>query len=80
MIEAGWWRSNRKSPADTYEIFSFADEAQCNALGASAGVGSGSLRKFAFGKAHKGHSGEFRSTNMKRAPFWETFVERLQLK
>jgi hypothetical protein len=73
---------------DTYEIFSFADEARCYALGASADVrGVFDVQAevlldpdFAFGSAHKGHSAEFRSTNMKRAPFWDTLLRRFDLK
>jgi hypothetical protein len=32
---------------------------------------------YAFGAAHKGHSGQFRSTNMKRAPFWTALCDKL---
>jgi hypothetical protein len=76
-------------PTDTYEIFSFCDEARCYALGAQPNVGGPfqtanqvdlSAAPFNFGAAHKGHSAQFRSTNMERAAFWNRFLIRAGLK
>ncbi len=75
-------------PGDSYEIFSFCTEARCFALGAQNNVGGvfntasevdllGS--PYLFGAAHKGHSGQFRSTNMKRAAFWNVFLNKMEL-
>lgn len=73
-------------PADTYEIFSYITEARCQALGAQANVAgaffsNGQHNQFdvdgpplSFSSPHKGHSGQFRSTNMKRQFFWERLL------
>jgi hypothetical protein len=76
-------------PQDTHEIFSFITEGRSLALGAQNGVG-GAFRTleevdlragpFFFGSAHKDHSGQFRSTNMKRHLFWERTLQVMQLK
>lgn len=76
-------------PQDTYEIFSFVTEARCYAVGAQTNVaGSFTLSAqvdldaapYSFGELHKGHSGEFRSTNMDRWPFWERVLFTMGLK
>ncbi|MFN3409825.1 MAG: hypothetical protein ACK45B_12565 [Limisphaerales bacterium] len=78
-------------PADTFEIFSFITEARCYALGAQNNVGGvfwgdNAYRQLdlgafphTFGDARKGHSGQFRSTNMKRSGFWNATLEQMQL-
>jgi hypothetical protein len=72
-------------PTNTFELFAYCVEGQCWALGAQANV-SGVFQTvqqinlntaYAFGAAHKGHSAQFRSNNMKRAPFWTAFGDRL---
>ncbi len=76
-------------PTNTYELFSFCIEARCYALGAQSGVGGVFLTSdeielnsspFNFGVEHKYHSGQFRSTNMKRAVFWDELLKTLELK
>ncbi len=76
-------------PNDTYAIFSYCVEARCFALGAQSGVGGAfdagaevdlRLPPYNFGDAHKGHSAQFRSTNMKRATFWNRTLIRMGLK
>ncbi len=75
--------------ADTYEIYSFCDEARCFALGAQPNVGGAfqtvdevdlRLPPFSFGREHKYHSGQFRSTNMERAVFWNRLLIKMGLK
>jgi hypothetical protein len=76
------------TPTNTFELFAFCVEGQCWALGAQtnvAGVFTTARQldldaTFAFGNAHKGHSGQFRLTNMKRAAFWTTYATRLGVK
>jgi hypothetical protein len=75
-------------PQDTYEIFSFETEGRCYATGAQTNVaGPFSLSAqvdldgaYGFGDLHKGHSGEFRSTNMDRWPFWDQVLFTMGLK
>jgi hypothetical protein len=79
-------------PVDTYEIFSYCDEARCEALGAQGSVGGPfrvgstfnevdlSLPPFNFGATHKDHSGEFRSNNARRWQFWEEVLIQMHLK
>jgi hypothetical protein len=76
-------------PTDTYKIFSFCVEARCFALGAQSNVGGVfqtanevnlNANPYSFGSEHKFHSGQFRSTNMKRAVFWNRFLIRAGLK
>ncbi len=74
-------------PADTYEIFAYCDPAPCFALGAQANMGgafsSGQLdldATYNFGSLHKGHSAEFNSDNMNRAPFWSRTLIKFGLK
>jgi hypothetical protein len=68
---------------DRYEIMSFAAESRSIALGATAGnvhmTSSFDLRTIwppdsAGHSAHKWHSAEFRSTNMKEKSYWTTLV------
>lgn len=75
-------------PGDTYEIFSFADEARSHALGVQANVGGPFTvsaqvdlnSRFSFGSAHKGHSAEFRSHNALRGPYWDQLLRTFLLK
>jgi hypothetical protein len=75
-------------PQDTYQIFAYCDEARCYALGAQANVGGvfdgNQVNLFSapynFGSEHKGHSGEFNSDNMSRAPFWKEVLISFELK
>ena len=76
-------------PQDTYEIFSFITEARCYAVGAQTNVAGPftlsaqvnmDIAPHSFGELHKGHSGEFRSTNMERWPFWEQVLFTMGLK
>lgn len=75
-------------PMDTFELFAYCVEGQCFALGAQANVGgvfaidrqANLDGQFSFGSAHKGHSAQFRSTNMRRAPFWSLLATRLGVK
>jgi hypothetical protein len=72
-------------PTDTYELFAYCVEGQCWPLGAQINVGGvfdqaqqlDLNAAFGFGGMHKGHSGQFRSTNMRRAPFWSALVNTL---
>jgi pimeloyl-ACP methyl ester carboxylesterase len=75
-------------PTNTYELFSFCVEARCYALGAQQGIAgpfivSNQANLFSapynFGQEHKGHSAQFRSTNMKRSEFWRTLLQRTDL-
>lgn len=75
-------------PTNSFELFSYCVEGQCYALGAQAGVDGAFTSQaevlldptFAFGGLHKGHSAEFRSTNMKRSAFWEQFSQAIRIK
>jgi len=75
-------------PTNTFELFSYGVESQCYALGQQAGVDgvfdpTREVRldpEFNFGSAHKGHSAQFRSTNMKRAGFWTVLLEEFGLR
>jgi len=79
-------------PQDTYQIFSYCDEARCFALGAQASVGGAfqklgvpqevdlSAAPYNFGTTHKYHSGEFRSDNSQRWQFWNTVLLKMNLK
>jgi hypothetical protein len=76
-------------PTNTYELFAYAVEARCRALGAQVNVGGAFVRAsevdlngpgYSFGSPHKGHSAEFRSSNMNRAAFWNRLLIRMQLK
>lgn len=72
-------------PTDTYELFAYCVEGQCWALGAQTNV-AGVFQTaqqinlnttYSFDATHKGHSAQFRSTNMKRAPFWTALCDKL---
>jgi hypothetical protein len=76
-------------PANTYEIFSFCDEARSYALGAQTGVGGTfttskqielDIAPYNFLTQHKYHSGEFRSDNAQRWQFWDTTLVQMRLK
>jgi hypothetical protein len=72
-------------PADTFEIFSFGVEARCFAIGTQPGVAGVFTAndevdldaQFQFAERHKGHSAQFRSTNMKRWLFWDELLDKL---
>jgi len=76
-------------PTNTYEIFSFCDQARCFAIGAQPNLG-GVFRTpfqidlaappFNYSTQHKYHSAEFRSDNMSRAVFWNDALVRMNLK
>jgi hypothetical protein len=75
-------------PVDAFEMFSLAIESRCFALGGQPDVGgsfdtSNQVNLFnapyLFADAHKGHSAQFRSTNMKRAIFWRTLLQQSDL-
>ena len=80
-------------PADTYEIFSYCDQAQSFALGAQAGIGgvfNGAQQSLidlwpadthpggAYG-AHVWHSAQFRSDYMHQNAFWQQVMQSFQL-
>ena len=75
-------------PADTYEIFSFCDEARCYALGAQPNVGGAftgnqvelDLPPYNFTDDHVYHSGEFRSDYAQRWQFWYQILHQMGLK
>jgi hypothetical protein len=75
-------------PTNTYEIFSFCDQARCYAIGAQPNVGGAFLGRqveldvapYNFGPQHKYHSGQFRSDNMDRAVFWNQALVQMRLK
>jgi pimeloyl-ACP methyl ester carboxylesterase len=75
-------------PGDTYEIFSFCDEARSHALGAQVNVGgkfSGNqveldTSPYNLKNNHIFHSGEFRSDNAQRAAFWNAVLVQMKLK
>ncbi len=76
-------------PQDTYQIFSYCDEARCYALGAQANVGGAFLpdqeidlnaSPYNFGSEHNGHSAQFNSDNMDRYLFWEQLLVSMNLK
>jgi hypothetical protein len=79
-------------PTNTYEIFAYGDPAWSYALGAQPNVGgvfkSGATYNqvdlgaapYNFGSAHKGHSAQFRSDNMRRAVFWNALLIQMGLK
>ncbi len=70
-------------PQDTYEIFAFGVESRCFALGAQPGVAGvfstasqiDLKQQFGFDTEHKYHSGQFRSSNMKRFEFWGQLLD-----
>jgi hypothetical protein len=69
-------------PTDTYEIFSFCDEARCQAIGRQRDVGGKfednqvglDAAPYSFGEEHKYHSGQFRSNNQNRWQFWDAVL------
>jgi hypothetical protein len=76
-------------PVDTYAIFSYCDEARCQALGAQVNVGGVfstsrqiDLRQppYNFGDPHIYHSGEFRSDYAQRWQFWDEVLVQMGLK
>ncbi len=76
-------------PANTYEIFAFCLQARCNCIGEYPGLGGLfnpalqvdlQLPPYNYGNTHKYHSGEFRSDNMQRWPFWNQLLKTDGLK
>ena len=81
---------DRADVKDRYEIMSFAAEARSMALGGSTGVNGleqvnlqelwptddspQSLRRHGNYSAHKWHSAQFRSTNMRQKDYWKTLL------
>jgi|GEM_PF-5095188 len=69
-------------PQDTYEIYSFAAASHSYALGRSVTVGGvfdntsevNLNAKWGYDHKHKGHSAQFRSTNMRRWEYWEQLL------
>jgi hypothetical protein len=80
---------NLNFPANTYEIFAYADPAWSYALGAQANVGGAfkpgltyqqvelDVAPYRFLNTHKYHSAEFRSDNMSRAVFWNMLLNKM---
>ncbi len=85
---AGSFTPHLNFPTNTYEIFSFCDEARCQALGRQRDVGGIFATNqvgldgapYGFGLPHKFHSGEFRSNNAQRWQFWNTVLVKMGLK
>jgi len=79
-------------PADTYRIFAFCQQADCNCIGEQGNIGGQftslgipqqvnlRLAPYNFGNQHKYHSGQFRSDNMSRAVFWNQLLIQMNLK
>ena len=73
---------NLTFPADTFEIFAWAARAYSAPLGRSASVGGifnnpaqvDLNARWNYGNKHKGHSAQFRSTNMLRWRYWEQLL------
>jgi alpha-tubulin suppressor-like RCC1 family protein len=81
---------DRADVRDRYEIMSFDAEPRSRALGGSANVNGlsevdlqgvwppddspGTLRRFGDYSAHKWHSAQFRSTNMRQKDYWEALL------
>jgi hypothetical protein len=79
---------NLNFPGDTYSIFSFCDEARCQALGRQPDVGGKFANNqveldrspYSFGEDHKFHSGQFRSDYAQRWQFWDSVLLKTVLK
>lgn len=75
------------APTNTYELFAYCVESRCFPLGQQAQVGgvfdsSAEVLldpTFGFGDQMKGHSGQFRSTNMRRSAFWTQLMQSFGL-
>jgi hypothetical protein len=76
-------------PTNTFEIFSYIIEGRCYAVGQQVNVGGVfdtnkqvnlANAPYDFGNTHKDHSGEFRSDNADRAPFWNKVLQEMGLK
>ena len=76
-------------PADAYEIFSYCDEARCEAIGAQPSV-AGAFRStqevdlsappYNFGDLEKYHSAQFLSDAASRWKFWDAVMKSMGLK
>lgn len=74
-------------PEERYDVFSWAAQSHSYATGAEGATGgrfntqySVNLDKtFEFGKAHKGHSAQFRSTIQKRWSYWVKFATNMDV-
>jgi hypothetical protein len=76
-------------PQNTYEIFSYCDQAHAYALGAQVNVGGAftiarqvelDVAPYNFGREHIYHSGEFRSDDPQRWQFWNQVLIQMGLK
>ncbi len=76
-------------PTNAYEIFSYCDEARCDAIGAQSNLGGVflgysqtnlALGPFNFGNLEKDHSAQFLDYNAHRWQFWEKVLESMGLK
>jgi hypothetical protein len=76
-------------PGDTYKIFAFCQQAECNCIGEQTNLGGQFRTPFQIDLAgppynyqdtHKYHSAEFRSDNMSRAVFWNQLLVQMGLK
>jgi len=76
-------------PTNTYELFSYCDEARCYAIGMQVNVGGAftiarqvelDIPPYNFGSDHIYHSGEFRSDNPRRWQFWNAVLTQMRLK
>ncbi len=79
-------------PQNTYNIYSYCDQAHGYALGAQPDVGGAFMTginhnqveldadPFDFGTEHIYHSGEFRSDNAQRWQFWNEVLVKMKLK
>lgn len=77
---------SRTAVADRYEIMAFAAESRAKALGATPNISQGITRpvnlQTVWGpdpengdhKAHKWHSGQFRSTIQPQRTYWKTLL------
>jgi hypothetical protein len=74
-------------PTNTYEIFSYCDQARCYAIGAQPSLGGAFQGQqveldgppYNYGSAHKYHSAQFRSDNMDRANFWNQLLIQMRM-
>ena len=89
-----WWQihpilnTELVFPQDTYEIFSYGDEARCYALGAQQDVGGVftpasqvelDAAPYGFGSQHLFHSFQFRLDNAQSMTFWHRILIKFGL-
>lgn len=82
------WGLTYEIPQDTYTIFASGAEARSFALGATPSVQGPfdrarqidlNLPPYSFGGNQDGHSAQFYSTNMVRAPYWRELLDSFGL-